>query len=223
MAIDFYMMPASGPCRSVLMLMKQLNIPHNVKILDLMKGEQNNPEFVAINPQHCVPTIVDTETGFALWESRAILAYLCNKFAPGNALYPSDPEQRAVVDKMLYFDIGTLYKALAEAFYPIMFQGAKEQDADKAKAFRDKLELLDGFLAKNKYVAGDQLTIADLSIVASITFVRVVEYDLSEFKNLTAWIEKLSKELPNFAEINDEPINAFKAWYKEKKAQEAAA
>jgi len=223
MTIDLYMMPASGPCRSVLMLLKQLNIPHNCKPLDLMKGEQNNPEFVAINPQHCVPTIVDTDTDFALWESRAILAYLCNKFAPDNALYPSDSQQRAIVDKMLYFDIGTLYKALSDAIYPVMFGCAKEIDAEKDKIFRAKLAFLDGFLAKSKYVAGDQLTIADLSILASVTFISVMDYDLSEFSNLTAWMKKLAEELPYNAEVNDEPLAGFRSWYEAKKATEAAA
>ena len=59
-----------------------------------------------INPAHLIPTIVDD--GFVLWESRAIMQYLCNKYAPDNTLYPKDPQKRAIVDRWLNFDISLL-------------------------------------------------------------------------------------------------------------------
>ncbi|GBO03184.1 Glutathione S-transferase 1, isoform D [Araneus ventricosus] len=96
-------------CRSVLMLSKRLNIKLNVKEVDLERKEHKTPEYGKMNPQHCVPTIDDN--GFYLWESRAILAYLANKYAPDSPVYPKDPKERAIVDRLLYFDIGTLYKA----------------------------------------------------------------------------------------------------------------
>lgn len=49
MTIDFYMMPASGPCRAALMVLKELNIPYNEKLVDLMKGDEMKPEFVAVS------------------------------------------------------------------------------------------------------------------------------------------------------------------------------
>ncbi len=65
-----------------------------------------------LNPQHTVPTIVDD--GMSLWESRAIITYLCNQYAPNSPLYPNDVQERALVDKWLQFDLGALYKSILD-------------------------------------------------------------------------------------------------------------
>lgn len=66
MAIDFYFMHESPPCRAVQMVAAHLSIPLNLKYLDLSKGEHYAEEFTKLNPQRVVPTIVDN--GFVLWE-----------------------------------------------------------------------------------------------------------------------------------------------------------
>lgn len=86
-----------------------------VKILNLWAKEQLNEEFIKINPQHCVPTLVDDD-GFVLWESRAIAAYLVDTKSPGNSLYPTDLKLRASIQQRLYFDLGTLYTRIRAIF-----------------------------------------------------------------------------------------------------------
>lgn len=63
--------------------------------------------YFKINPQHCVPTLVDGD--FSMWESRAIGSYLVRTYGKDDSLYPSDVKQKAVVDQRLFFDAGTLY------------------------------------------------------------------------------------------------------------------
>merc|ERR1719370_636707 len=92
----------SGPCRGPMLTAKALGLELNLKKLDLFAGEHRKPEFVAINPQHVVPTLVDGD--FTLWESRAISAYLVNKYGKDDSLYPKDPKTRAMIDRLLYFD-----------------------------------------------------------------------------------------------------------------------
>ncbi|CAG2170269.1 unnamed protein product, partial [Oppiella nova] len=105
-------MPESPPSRAVLMVAKHLNIAVNIKHVDLTKGEQLKPEFLELNPSHTIPVLVDDD--LTLWESRAIMAYLCNQYAPDTQLYPHDSQQRAVIDKWLQFDLGSLYKSICD-------------------------------------------------------------------------------------------------------------
>jgi glutathione S-transferase len=100
--------PASRAC---LMLIKTLELNAEVKFVDLSAGEQNDPEFLKLNPLHQVPVLVDGD--FMLTESRAILAYLVNKYKPGSKLYPSEPKLRARVDQRLYYDATVVFESCA--------------------------------------------------------------------------------------------------------------
>lgn len=133
MVIDFYTNPIAPRCRAVAMLARHLNIELN-EIHVLPYSDTRKPEFLKvlyqqnfnciyitvifvfkINPQHTIPTIVDN--GFILWESRAILTYLCNKYGPDSELYPKCPMKRAIVDRLLYFDLNPLCEAAVELHF----------------------------------------------------------------------------------------------------------
>ena len=77
--MDYYYLALSAPCRGPMLTAKALGIELNLKILDVLAGEQNKPEFLAINPQHCVPTLVDGD--LKLWEryNMFVFLYLKNK------------------------------------------------------------------------------------------------------------------------------------------------
>jgi len=214
MPIDMYLTPVSGPCRAVLMTLKYIGLDVNEKLVDIMAGEQLKPEFIKMNPQHSVPTIDDN--GFYLWESRAIQAYIVNKYAPDSPLYPKDPKERAVVDRLLYFDVGTLYKAELEYLYPQIFKG-QPADPEKKEAFEKTLAFLEGFLTSTPYVAGDHLTLADLSIVASLTFASVKDYSYDAFPKISDWLNKMKSEIPGYEEINEVPLNMLKEYLNSRK------
>jgi len=203
------MHPVSGPSRAIMMVAQREGIELNKKNIDLMTGEQFKPEFVKLNPQHCVPTIDDN--GFVLWESRAILAYLLNQYAPDSSLYPKNPEKRAVVDRMLYFDIGTLYKAQAEVIYPVIRKG-EPVDLEKLEAYKKTLILLEQFLSKSNYVAGSEITIADFSILANIIMVEVIDFSFSDYPKITNWMKRMKSEIPSYEQINDIPLKKFKEY-----------
>ncbi|KAL1505845.1 hypothetical protein ABEB36_005308 [Hypothenemus hampei] len=208
MTIDLYYLPGSAPCRAVLLTAKALDLELNLKLTDLMAGEHLTPEFVKLNPQHTIPTLSDN--GFNLWESRAIITYLVNQYGKDDSLYPKDPKKRALVDQRLYFDIGTLYARFADYYYPVIF-GSDTYKPDKLEKINDGMKFLDTFLEGNKYVAGDNLTVADLSIVATISTYEAVDYDLSPYKNITRWYANLKATVPGYKEANQKGLDDFKA------------
>lgn len=82
-----------------------------IREINLLKKEQLSEEFLKINPQHCLPTLVDD--GFVMWESRPIAIYLVEKnFPDGHPLYPKDVKQRALINQRLQFDASTLYQRI---------------------------------------------------------------------------------------------------------------
>lgn len=95
-----------------------------------------------------MPTLVDD--GFALWESRAIMVYLVEKYGKTASLYPSDPKARAIVNQRLYFDLGTLYQRLADYYYPQIFAKAPA-NPENLKKLEDAVGFLNTFLEGQTY------------------------------------------------------------------------
>jgi len=219
MPIDIYSMRLSPPCRAVLMAGRELNIDLNVKTLDLSEGEQLTPEFLKLNPAHTVPTIDDD--GFILWESRAIMQYLCNEYAPDSTLYPSEPRARALVDRWLNFDM-SLLQSQREALFTKLFSGVDPPE-DKVNAFKNNLKLLDALIGDNKYLVGNNLTIADLSVLSTTVFLEKMDFDVKDYPNFKRWTATLSQQLPYFQDINGFDMKAEAMVYIEKvKAKRAA-
>lgn len=110
MGVTLYHFPPSAPSRSALLVAKAVGVDVDLQIVNLFAKEQLQENFVKINPQHTVPTLVDGD--FVLWDSHAIGPYLATTYGKNDNLYPKDAQKRAVVDQRLYFDCGTLYPRL---------------------------------------------------------------------------------------------------------------
>src|SRR5438874_8135005 len=151
-----------------------------------MWGRKRTPEFLAKDPADLTPLL--EEEGLprgSLWESCAIMQYLCNKHGL-DRFYPRDPGQRAMVDSAMFYLIGTFYPLLTRATYPVLGfpQYAGEvatsgaDDEMKAKARRDAeaalAEPLEAFrrffLESTPFVGGDSPSIADIRWAASLEF-----------------------------------------------------
>ncbi|XP_054266373.1 glutathione S-transferase 1-1-like [Macrosteles quadrilineatus] len=204
--IKVYYAPASPPSRVVLMTAKALGVPVEPRIVDLAKGEHMEPQYLQINPQHTVPAIVDND--ITLNESRAIITYLADKYGKDDSLYPRCIKKRAVVNQRLYFDAGTLFQRFADYYYPNFFAGVPF-DEEKKKKLDEAFSFLDQFLEKTRWVAGDDITIADIAIAVTVSTAEVVGYEVSKYPNVAAWLAKSKTTLPGY-EVNQQGVEAFK-------------
>jgi glutathione S-transferase len=160
-------------------------------------GAKDDPAFVQKDPALLTPML--EEDGLprgSLWESCAIMQYLCNKHGL-DRFYPTDPGQRAMVDSAMFYLIGTLYPLVARATYPVLrfpqYAGevatSDADDAMKARAQQDAIAALAApldayrtfFLADTPFVGGDAPSIADIRLAATLEFLRAIEYPFPDW------------------------------------------
>jgi glutathione S-transferase len=172
-------------------------------------GKKSTPEFLAKDPADLTPLL--EEEGLpkgSLWESCAIMQYLCNKHGL-DRFYPTDPGERAMVDSAMFYLIGTFYPLLARATYPALRFGqyagevatADVSDELKEQARRDAetalatpLEAFNAFfLADKPFVGGDHPSIADIRWAATLEFLRAIEYDFPAWAD--AYLERMEGAL----------------------------
>ena len=163
-------------------------------------GKKSTPEFLAKDPADLTPLL--EEDGLpkgVLWESCAIMQYLCNRHGL-DRFYPTDPGERAMVDSAMFYLIGTLYPLLARATYPALgfpqYPGevatSAADDAMKATAQQDAEAALAGplevyrtfFLDGRRFIGGETPSIADIRFAASLEFLRAIDYPFP------AWAEE---------------------------------
>merc|ERR1719305_604518 len=210
-------MDLSAPCRIVFMTAEVLGVEYEFKLVDLTTGEHMKPEYLTINPMHNIPTLKIGD--FLLYESRAIAAYLVNKYGKDDSLYPKDPEQRVIVDQRMYFDMGAFYKSFGDCVYPVMF-GGPTPGPEKLEKFVEVMGWVNDFIKPTGYVAGtDHLTVADLCFVATYATIEACgKFDLAPYAETNARFEKMKTEIPNYEKANGEGATAFGGWFKSKNA-----
>jgi glutathione S-transferase len=193
--MKLYFNPLSPNVRRVLLTAAVLGLELEEKRLDFAKGEHKNPEYLALNPNGAVPTLVDGT--FVLTESRAIMQYMASK-KPESGLLPRDEAARADVTRWQFWDashfspqMGTL--GFEKAFKAMMGLGDPDQGKiqEALTSFRRFAAVLDKRLQGRQYIVGDALTIADLTIASSLMYAKQVEAPVAEFPNLQAWFARI--------------------------------
>ncbi|KAJ7782211.1 glutathione S-transferase [Mycena maculata] len=158
---------ASGGSGIVAMVLAEKNIPFEVVLVDMAKGEHKSAEFLAMHPFGQVPVIDDD--GFILYESRAICRYLAEKYSgQGTPLYPADLKRRALVEQGASVEFANFHpqvlKVATEAFEKPR-RGLSVDEALLAEAVSGLSTMLDVYeiiLGKQKFLAGDEFTLCDL-------------------------------------------------------------
>ncbi|WP_299437190.1 glutathione S-transferase N-terminal domain-containing protein [uncultured Rhodospira sp.] len=197
--IDLYFWPTPNGLK-VTILLEELGVPYTVHPINITKGEQFTPEFLAISPNNRMPAIIDSEPAdggepLSVFESGAILTYLADKHG---RFLPTDLRGRVRVNEWLHWQIGGLGPMAGQAHH--FRQYAPEQVPYAIERYTKEVNRLYGVmntrLGQVPYLAGDDYSIAD---IASWTW--VVPHDrqgqtLDDFPHLKRWFHEIAARPP---------------------------
>ena len=193
-------------------------------------GKKTTPEFLAKDPADLTPLL--EEEGLpkgALWESCAIMQYLCNKHSL-DSFYPADPGRRAMVDSAMFYLIGTFYTLVTRATYPALGfpqypgeVGSSDAGEDmKEKAQQEALAALAGpldvyktfFLDGQQFIGGAEPSIADMRLAATLEFLNAIDYDFPSWA--TEYMGRVEEAL---GEAYSEPAGDVRGYIEHVKSQ----
>ena len=178
--------------QKVLWCLGELGVPFERYDAGGLYGVNKEPDFLSRNPTGLVPLLSDE--GFDLWESNAIVRYLAARYGAGS-LWPEDPETRALSDKWMDYQTGTIFPAFKDAVIGLIRNVPENRNPEKiaasVRATADTLPVLDTHLRDRDYVAGDSLTIGDVALGPTIYRWLTLEIERPPLTNLQAWHERL--------------------------------
>jgi glutathione S-transferase len=183
--------------RKVEAVINHLNLAVDIRYHDFFTGELKRPDYLALNPNAKVPTLVDGS--FVLWESDAIMQYLADR-SDDTTLFPRDLRRRAEVVRWqfwanIHFNraFGTL--AFETVAKPALNIGAPNAAA-VATAQADLAQfapVLDGHLKGREFMVGEAMTLADYAIIRTENYQTKIPFDWSPFPNLNAYFERMRR------------------------------
>lgn len=188
MPLKLYAFPPSPRAFKVLLAARQFGVPFEFHLIDLAKGDQKSPAFLALNPNGRMP-VMDDE-GFVLWESNAIVEYLAAKAG----VLPAKANDRLALTKWLYWESNHwdptcavfVFERLVKPFFGL--GETSEAEIAKATTTFDRLaSVLNGELERHRFITGDALTIADLAIASPLSVAERVNYPLENHRAIQRW------------------------------------
>jgi GST-like protein len=188
--IDLYTAATPNGWKASITL-EELGLPYLVHQIDLSSGEQKQKPFVEMNPNGRIPVIMDrANDGFTVFESGAIMLYLAER---AGKLIPSGEKGRSRVVQWLMFQMGGLGPMMGQAnvfarYFPEKIPAAIDRYLRESRRL---LEVLDGRLADNEWLAGDY-SIAD---IANFSWAHIYEWpgvDISGLDNLKRWMDAIA-------------------------------
>ena len=131
-------------------------------------GRNRDPDYLAINPNGRVPTLVDGD--FVLWESNSVMRYLAMAHGKGSTIYPQAPKRRAAVDRWLDWTLSTLQPVDRPVFWALVRTPVEQRDMVAIQRDVDaeavQWQIVDAQLSTRRFIEGDDFTIADIALGA---------------------------------------------------------
>lgn len=188
--IDLYTESSPNGFKATIAL-EELALPYRLHHVNIDKGEHRRPEFLSLNPHGRIPAIVDRETGIILFESAAILLYLAEKTG---RLLPKEQRARWEAIKWLQFHASSMGPILGQRVHFEIFADEKIPAAiDRYRRLTDDaFAVLDGQLAGNRWLAGEDYSVADIATFGWTHIAAICGFTFTQHRNLTRWHEQVS-------------------------------
>lgn len=182
----------SGNCLKVLYAVKLLGLDHNWVDVDILSGETRRPAFLAKNPAGQIP-VVELDDGRCLAQSNAILLYL----ARGSDLVPTEPWPWARMMEWLFWEQYSHEPTIAVCRFQKLYLGKPdhELDPDRLEKGNRALDQMEAHLSANTWLAGDALSVADISLVAYTRLAHEGSFDLTARVSIRRWIVDVERAM----------------------------
>lgn len=198
----------SQPFRSIACFLKLNKIPFETKFVNLAIGEHMSEDYKKINPFGKIPAISLSQENFKMAESCSILRFLASYYKTDEKWYPSkNPFRRALIDQWLDWHHTNSRLAFSNLVFSKLFQPVLEKKGIKRETFKTEnmvpkvLSFLDKILKTRKYIADDEISIADLIISCEINQLYLLNYDFSDYNNLKNYLERINS-IKEISEVN---------------------
>lgn len=200
--LTLYYNPLSPNARRVWLTLLEKQIPFEPVVMQL-NGDQNQPEFLKINPFHHIPVLVDDD--LVLVESLAILDYLEAQY-PQPALMPSDP---AAIARVRMVQLVVANELLPQTL-PLLYQKNGDLEALQ-QPLVPTLQFLEQQLGDRLYFGGEQFTLGDVVVGTTLPLLPRLGVSLAPYPQLRAWHERLlAREVWQTTQLSDEDLEQFR-------------
>jgi len=180
--------------RKISVALEEMALPYDVRVVDITRGEQHDPAFLRISPNHKIPAIVDPQgpagQPISVFESGAILVYLGEKT---QSFWPSNPVARVSVLEWLMFQVGSFGPMPGQVHHFVALKDEAERRYGLQRFMAETRRLygvMDRRLAEHEFFAGE-LSIADFAILGWAWRHERHQVDLAEFANVKRWYDTL--------------------------------
>lgn len=192
--LEIWGRPYSSNVIPVLWTAAELGLDYTLQLAGGSFGKLDTSRYEEINPNRMIPAIRDGN--FALWESLAIVRYLCDRYGAGS-LSPADIKQRAIADQWMEWSATRAFTPVIYLFFATVRTDPAERDAKKIASLRDEangaLTILDRHLENRTFVCGDTFTMGDIPIGCVVYRYFNVEVDRPPLTNVERWYQRLSE------------------------------
>lgn len=197
--MKLHVFPPSPNARKTMMTAHHVRVPVDLKIVDLHKGEQKHPAFLALNPNGKIP-VLEYDDGTSLWESNAITNRLAD--IAGSDLFPKSDARFPIV-QWQFWEMAHWTPAVSKFIGAKFFDAPLDREVD-GKAVQAVAEVLNRHLDGRDWLVGEAMTTADISVAAVLCYRELCEVPLVNVPNIDNWMARITG-LESWQEANREP------------------